>query len=69
MTEKDIIHENGNVWVMRGKDAYYVMVNNITHSESESAYPLTDDGLSIAIARCNWCASRPAYQHGVYRHA
>ena len=28
----------------------------LTHSTSDSAYPRTPDGLSIAIARCNYLA-------------
>jgi len=55
---RDIIHENGNMWVLRGKEAYYVMVTGITHSKSESAYSPDDDGLSIAVARCNYLATR-----------
>lgn len=63
MNIKDIVYENGNVWVMKGKDAYYVMANTITHSVSESAYNLDQDGLSLAMRRCDWCAGRPAYNN------
>ena len=55
---KDIIHENGRFWVLRDKRAYTVMVSGITHSIGESAYPLTNDGLSIAKYRCNYLIKR-----------
>lgn len=56
----DIMHENGNFWVCRDKShkMYIVFKTEITHSVSDSAYPLTEDGLSIAIARCNYMANR-----------
>ena len=56
MRESDILYENGNFWVMRGKGCYYVMRSGITHSESDSAYHFNDDGLSIAKARCDYLA-------------
>lgn len=58
MREQDIIHENGDYWVLKDKTAYVVFQTGITHSTSDSAYPLTADGLSIAIARCNYLAMR-----------
>ena len=60
MKEKDIIHENGDYWVLRERDAYYVMQTGVTHSTSDSAYSPDDDGKSIAIARCNYLARRTA---------
>ena len=56
--EKDIIHENGKYWVLRKKDAYYVMKIGITHSTSDSSYTPDDDGKSIAIARCDYLAKQ-----------
>lgn len=56
--EKDIIHENGAFWVLRGRDAYYVMKTGATCSTSESAYRLNEDGKSIAVARCDYLAGR-----------
>lgn len=56
--ESDIMHENGEYWVLRDKTSYLVMKNEITHSVSESGYPKTDDGKSLAIARCNYLANR-----------
>lgn len=58
MQEKDIVYENGKYWVLRDKDAYCVMKSGITHSVGDSAYALTEDGLSIAIARCDYLAGR-----------
>lgn len=56
----DIMHENGNYWVCRDKrqKMYIVFKTSVTHSVSDSAYPLTEDGLSIAIARCNYMANK-----------
>lgn len=56
--ETDIMHENGAYWVLRDADAYVVFKAGITHSVSDSAYAKTADGLSIAIARCNYLAKR-----------
>lgn len=57
---KDIVHENGDYWVARDKKhkAYIVYKNVITHAVSDSAYSLDEDGLSIAIARCDYLAGR-----------
>jgi len=60
LKEKDIKHEAGNYWVAdTGKD-YTVFKIGITHSTSDSSYHRTSDGLSIAIARCNYLAKREA---------
>lgn len=56
MTESDIIHENGAYWVARTKDAYTVYKTGLTHSTADSSYPRTDDGKSIAVARCDYLA-------------
>lgn len=58
MRESDILHENGSFWVGMTKTAYVVYRVNSTHSVSDSAYAKTPDGLSIAIARCNYLARR-----------
>ena len=55
--EKDIKHEAGRFWVLDTGKAYAVMVTGVTHSTSESAYERTDDGLSLAVARCNYLAA------------
>jgi len=55
--ERDIKHEAGRYWVLDTGKAYAVMVQGVTHSTSESAYPRDPDGLSIAVARCNYLAA------------
>lgn len=54
--EADIVHENGRVWVYRDRkhQRYTVFVAGLTHSVSDSAYRMTPDGLSIAVARCDY---------------
>lgn len=59
-TEKNITHENGAYFVLKTKTSYDVMVNGLTHSLLDSAYPLDDDGLSLAKARANYLAGRPS---------
>jgi hypothetical protein len=54
---KDIKHENGDYWVLDNKESYVVFKTGITHSTSDSAYEHSEDGLSIAIARCNYLAN------------
>lgn len=56
MSEDDIVHENGMYWVLKTKSAYSVMVNGLTHSMADSSYELSDDGLSISKARCDYLA-------------
>ena len=58
--EKDIKHEahGGRYWVLDTGKAYAGMVVGVTHSTSDSAYERTPDGLSIAVARCNYLAAR-----------
>lgn len=60
MRESDIMHEKGNYWVGRDRElgAYVVYKIGPTHSTSDSAYGLNQDGLSIAIARANYLAKR-----------
>jgi hypothetical protein len=62
MTESDIMHESpcGRFWVGRDKEsrAYVVYRVGITHSTADSGYAMTDDGLSIARARCDYLAKR-----------
>jgi hypothetical protein len=64
MRERDIKHEaaTGSHWVLDAGDSYAVMVVGATHSESESAYARTPDGLSLAIARCGRRRSTPISQ-------
>lgn len=58
LTERDIKHEAGTYWVADERDAYTVYRNGVTYSTSDSSYAHTPDGLSIAIARCNYLAKR-----------
>ena len=58
MRESDIMHEVGDYWVARQKGTYVVYKIGVTHSTSDSAYAKTPDGLSIAIARCDYLAGR-----------
>lgn len=57
--ESDIVHETPVCWVRRDRKSYTVFRTSVTHSTSDSAYPKTADGLSIAIARCNYLTKRP----------
>lgn len=60
MKEKDIVYDVGNYWVYKDvkKKAYIVFVVGDTHSTSDSAYSMDDDGLSIAKARADYLAKR-----------
>lgn len=58
--ERSIVHENGAFWVRRNPTQYTVYKQGITHSQADSSYPLTPDGLSIAIARCDYLAKSKA---------
>ena len=60
MREQDVLHENGPAFVVRTANSYDVLVNKITHSELDSAYHKTGDGLSIAKARADYLAKRRA---------
>lgn len=51
---KDIIHENGKFWVLKQNGVFYVMVNGVTCSNSDSAY----DNADLAIHRCDYLAGR-----------
>jgi hypothetical protein len=60
MKERDIVYENGTAWVFKDirKDCYTVFRAGITHSTSDSAYALDEDGLSLAKARVDYFAKR-----------
>lgn len=60
VTEADIMHENGDFWVGRQRGAYVVYRVGVTHSTSDSAYARDADGLSLAVARCDYLATRAA---------
>ena len=54
MKEADIVYEKGNFWVGKSRNYYTVYRVGPTHSVSDSMYAKTDDGLSIAKARCDY---------------
>ena len=56
--ERTIAHENGDFWVCAGSSQYTVYRCGITHSKADSSYTKDADGLSLAIARCNYLAKR-----------
>jgi hypothetical protein len=56
MRESDIVHENGDYWVLSDKSGYLVMMAGITHSKTLCTFPKTDDGRSLAIAYCEYRA-------------
>ncbi len=58
MKESHIKHENGDFWIADMGDRLTVYESDITHSTADSSYPSTEDGLSLAIARCNYLNSR-----------
>lgn len=60
LKEKEIVYENGPAWVHedKKKPAYVVYLAGITHSTSDSAYHLNEDGLSLAKARADYLAGR-----------
>ncbi|MGN6552109.1 MAG: hypothetical protein ACTHJ3_19765 [Pararhizobium sp.] len=61
MRECDIMHEAGDYWVARERDAYVVYrPHNSYASTTDSAYAKTPDGLAIAKARCDYLARRAA---------
>ncbi len=59
--ENDIVHENGDFFVLKFKTGYMVFKNGVTHASSDGVeYNPDDDGLSIAKAYCDYRAKREA---------
>lgn len=60
MRESDIMFECGNYWVARDREyaCHTVYKTGITHSKADCGFPLDDDGLSLAICRAKYLASR-----------
>ena len=58
MKEKDIKHENGKYWVGLLDNTYTVFKIGITHSVSVQSFKADSDGLSCAIAYCDFLAKR-----------
>ena len=51
MTEENIIAEVGRYFVYKAKTGYEVLANGLTHAVVDSAFALTEDGRSLAMAR------------------
>jgi hypothetical protein len=58
--ESDIVHEHGDYFVLRNHGIYTVYLGGAVTACADSSYAGTPDGLSIAIARCNYLAMRGA---------
>lgn len=56
--EKDIVYDNGNIWVAKDtkQKLYIVFRGTLTHSISDSAYSMDEDGLQLAKWRANYLA-------------
>jgi len=52
--EENILHERGPYWVYRERNAYTVYKDWGTCAKSDSSYAKTKDGLSLAMARCDY---------------
>jgi hypothetical protein len=64
MTGRDILYETAGFYVALNRRCNAIVVfrpsRSGTHAESDSAYCNTDNGLSIAKARCDYLAKRAA---------
>ena len=58
--ESDIVFETPVCWVKRDRKSYTVFRTGTIVSTSDSAYKKSADGLSIAVARCNYLTKRAA---------
>ncbi len=58
--EDDVVHENPAAWVLRDRRQarYTVLVAGSAASTSDSAYPFSPDGLTLAIARADYLFAR-----------
>lgn len=54
--ESDIVHENGNHWVLRTRQAYAVNLNRFSHAVEIARFSQSPDGLSCAIAYADYKA-------------
>ena len=52
--ESDIMHETGNFWVLKQTRAYTVFEVHGVASYSVQSFAKDADGLSLAIAYCNY---------------
>jgi len=62
MIKQDVMYERGAAQVLRDRSnsRFVVLVAGSTHSTSDSAYPLDDDGLILAMLRAETLAARAA---------
>ena len=58
MKEKDIKHESGNFWVGKIDNTFTVFKSGLTHSVSIQSFVQDSDGLSCAIAYCDYLSKR-----------
>lgn len=52
--ESDILHENGDFWVLNHPAGFHVMRQGLTNSTCDSAYAQLD----LAVTRCDYLANR-----------
>lgn len=67
MHDSNIMHANGEYWVEQQANAYVVFRDGPIHATSDSAYHKNADGLSIAIARCDYLARLSVPRNGCQR--
>jgi len=60
LTEKSIPHDRGSHWVADYGSAYTVMRSGATHSTSVQSFQRDRDGLSLAVAYCEYLAESDA---------
>lgn len=66
MKESDLVHENGDFWVCKTQKnwfgspekTYSIYRNQLTHSVPVASFEQNEDGLSLAIAYCDYRAKR-----------
>jgi hypothetical protein len=63
--EKDILHESGEYWVLResSKNRLHVLKTGLTHSVTLCQFADNSDGLSCAVAYCDYLAKREESKH------
>lgn len=57
ISERHIVFECGNYWILDTGKSYEVLANTVTHAVVDSAYERNKDGLSIAVYRCKYLAN------------
>lgn len=61
---KDIVFESEHSWVLAERNCYTVLRNTDCYSFTDSSYPKTEDGLSIALARAKYITKRAKEREG-----